>query len=69
MKYHNFFEKKEIEYRNKIKRNFRNKKIQNLNKKEKNQNKPNSDNGNDENFNDNENIKKDYHPNIIKIIL
>ena len=39
MKYHNFFEKKENEYRNKILQNFRPKKIQILNSKEKCENK------------------------------
>ena len=69
MKYHNFFEKKEIEYRNKIKQKFRNKKIQNLIKKENNKNIFNSDDTNDENDNNNDKNNEDYRANIIKIIL
>ena len=67
MKYHNFFEKKEVEYRNKISQKFRTRKIQNVIKTVKNENKPNF--YEDENEDDNINIKDDYHPNIIKIIL
>ena len=69
MKYHNFFEKKEVEYRNKISQKFRTGKIQNVIKTVKNENKPNFYEDKDENEDDNINIKEDYHPNIIKIIL
>ena len=69
MKYHNFFEKKEVEYRNKISQKFRTRKIQNVIKTVKNENKPNFYENKDENEDDNINIKDDYHPNIIKIIL
>jgi hypothetical protein len=69
LKYHNFFEKKEIEYRNKILQNFRLKKIQNLNFKEKNENKAKTNNTYDtiKEINDDDSINS--HPNIIKIIL
>jgi len=69
MKYHNFFEKKEVEYRNKISQKFRTRKIQNVIKTVKNENKPNFYEDKDENEDDNINIKDEYHPNIIKIIL
>jgi hypothetical protein len=69
LKYHNFFEKKEVEYRNKISQKFRTRKIQNVIKTVKNGNKPNFYEDKDENEDDNINIKDDYHPNIIKIIL
>ena len=69
MKYHNFFEKKEVEYRNKINQKFRARKIQNVIKTVKNENKPDFYKDTDENEDDNINIKDDYHPNIIKIIL
>jgi hypothetical protein len=69
LKYHNFFEKKEVEYRNKINQKFRSRKIQNVIKTIKNENKPNIYEDKDENEDDNINIKDDYHPNIIKIIL
>ena len=69
MKYHNFFEKKEVEYRNKINQKFSSRKIQNVIKTVKNENKPNFYEDKDENEDDNINIKDDYHPNIIKIIL
>ena len=69
MKYHNFFEKKEVEYRNKINQKFRSRKIQNAIKTVKNENKPDFYKDTDENEDDNINIKDDYHPNIIKIIL
>ena len=69
MRYHNFFEKKEVEYRNKISQKFRTRKIQNVIKTVKNENKPNFYEDKDENEDDNINIKEDYHPNIIKIIL
>lgn len=70
MKYHNFFEKKEIEYRSKINQNFRSKKIQNITNKEKNENiiKMNDVNDRNEENKDN-NIEKSQQPNIIKIIL
>lgn len=67
MKYHNFFEKKEVEYRNKINQKFRSRKIQNVIKTVKNENRPDFYKDTDENEDDN--IKDDYHPNIIKIIL
>ena len=69
LKYHNFFELKEIEYRKKILQNFRPKKIQNENNIEKNENitKINSIyNIIKENNDDNE---RNLHPNIIKIML
>ena len=69
MKYHNFFEKKEVEYRNKINQKFGSRKIQNVIKTVKNENKPDFYKDTDENEDDNINIKDDYHPNIIKIIL
>jgi hypothetical protein len=69
LKYHNFFEKKEVEYRNKISQKFRTRKIPNVIKTVKNENKPNFYEDKDENEDDNINIKDDYHPNIIKIIL
>jgi hypothetical protein len=69
LKYHNFFEKKEVEYRNKISQKFRTRKIQNVNKTVKNENKPNFYEDKDENEDDNITIKDDYHRNIIKIIL
>ena len=69
MRYHNFFEKKEVEYRNKINQKFRSRKIQNVIKTVKNENKPDFYKDTDENEDDNINIKDDYHPNIIKIIL
>ena len=69
MKYHNFFEKKEVEYRNKINQKFRSRKIQNVIKTVKNENKHDFYKDTDENEDDNINIKDDYHPNIIKIIL
>lgn len=69
MKYHNFFEKKEREYRNKILEYFGSKKIQNGNKKEENEYNiiPNDENG--ENKDTDDNNKRNYHPNIIKITL
>lgn len=69
MKYHNFFEKKEREYRNKILEYFGSKKIQNENKKEENEYNiiPNDENG--ENKDTDDNNKRNYHPNIIKITL
>ena len=69
MKYHNFFEKKEREYRNKILECFCSKKIQNENKKEENEYNiiPNDENG--ENKDTEDNNQRNYHPNIIKITL
>ena len=69
MKYHNFFEKKEREYRNKILEYFGSKKIQNENKKEENEYNiiPNDENGKNKDTDDNN--KRNYHPNIIKITL
>lgn len=69
MKYHNFFEKKEREYRNKILECFCSKKIQNENKKEENEYNiiPNDENG--ENKDTDDNNQRNYHPNIIKITL
>lgn len=69
MKYHNFFEKKEREYRNKILEYFGSKKIQNENKKEENKYNiiPNDENGKNKDTDDNN--QRNYHPNIIKITL
>lgn len=69
MKYHNFFEKKEREYRNKILEYFGSKKIQNENKKEENEYNiiPNDENGKNKDTDDNN--QRNYHPNIIKITL
>ena len=69
MKYHNFFEKKEREYRNKILECFCSKKIQNENKKEENEYNiiPNDENGQNKDTDDNN--QRNYHPNIIKITL
>ena len=69
MKYHNFFEKKERDYRNKILEYFDSKKIQNENKKEENEYNiiPNDENG--ENKDTEDNNQRNYHPNIIKITL
>ena len=69
MKYHNFFEKKEREYRNKILEYFGSKKIQNENKKEENEYNiiPNDENGKNKDTEDNN--QRNYHPNIIKITL
>jgi hypothetical protein len=69
LKYHNFFEKKEREYRNKILEYFCSKKIQNENKKEENEYNiiPNDENGKNKDTDDNN--KRNYHPNIIKITL
>jgi hypothetical protein len=69
LKYHNFFEKKEREYRNKILECFCSKKIQNENKKEENEYNiiPNDENGKNKDTDDNN--QRNYHPNIIKITL
>jgi hypothetical protein len=69
LKYHNFFEKKEREYRNKILEYFGSKKIQNENKKEENEYNiiPNDENGLNKDTDDNN--QRNYHPNIIKITL
>jgi hypothetical protein len=69
LKYHNFFEKKEREYRNKILEYFGSKKIQNENKKEENEYNiiPNDENGKNKDTDDNN--QRNYHPNIIKITL
>ena len=69
MKYHNFFEKKEREYRNKILEYFGSKKIQNENKKEENEYNiiPNDENCKNKDTDDNN--QRNYHPNIIKITL
>lgn len=69
MKYHNFFEKKEREYRNKILEYFGSKKIQNENKMEENEYNiiPNDENGKNKDTDDNN--QRNYHPNIIKITL
>ena len=69
MKYHNFFEKKEVEYRNKILQNFRPKKIQILNSKEKCENKEKTHHAYDTMKEINEDDSINSHPNIIKIIL
>ena len=69
LKYHNFFEKKEKEYRNKIIINFRTKKNQNAFKEEENFNKSNSNEGPNIDKDESENNQNNYHPNIIKIML
>ncbi len=69
MKYHNFFEKKEREYRNKILEYFGSKKIQNENKKEENEYNIIPNDENDKNKDTDDNNKRNYHPNIIKITL
>ena len=69
MKYHNFFEKKEREYRNKILEYFGSKKIQNENKKEENEYNIIPNDENDKNKDTDDNNQRNYHPNIIKITL
>ncbi len=69
LKYHNFFEKKEKEYRNKIMINFRTKKIQNVIKEEKKIYKRNSNDEYNIEKDESENNQNNYHPNIIKIML
>lgn len=70
MKYHNFFEKKEIEYRSKINQNFCSKKIQNITNKKKNENIIKMNNVTDRNEeNKDNNIERSHQSNIIKIIL
>lgn len=69
LKYHNFFEKKEVEFRNKINLKFRTRKIQNVTTTIKKEDKLDFYKDKDENEDDNIIIKEDYHPNIIKIIL
>ena len=68
MRYHNYFEKKEVEYRNKIIANFRakNQIHENKTKKENNLNL-----NKDYNLykDENDNNKRNPHHNIIKIIL
>ena len=69
LKYHNFFEKKEKEYRNKIREYFGRKKIQKTAKEQKSVN--DLENIIDNNIYDdnNNNINKSNNSNIIKIIL
>jgi hypothetical protein len=69
LKYHNFFEKKEVEYRNKILLNFRHKKIQNIKFKENNEIRAKTNNTYDTIKEINEEDSINSHPNIIKIIL
>ena len=69
LKYHNFFEKKEKEYRNKILLNFRTKKNQNAINEEKIINKSNSNDEFNMDKDESENNQNNYHPNIIKIML
>lgn len=69
LKYHNFFEIKEKEYRNKIIINFRTKKNQYAFKEEKNMNKSNSNDESNIEKDESENNQNNYHPNIIKIML
>ena len=69
MKYHNFFEKKEREYRNKILEYFGSKKIQNENKMKENEYNIIQNDENGENKDTDDNNKRNYHPNIIKITL
>ena len=68
MRYHNYFEKKEIEYRNKIIENFR-KKNQIHESKEKKETKLNFNKDYNINKDENDNNKRNPHHNIIKIIL
>ena len=69
LKYHNFFEKKEKEYRNKILLNFRTKKNQNAINEEKIINKSYSNDEFNMDKDEGENNPNNYHPNIIKIML
>ena len=69
MKYHNFFEKKEREYRKKILEYFGSKKIQNENKMEENKYNIIPNDENDKNKDTDDNNQRNYHPNIIKITL
>ena len=68
MRYHNYFEKKEIEYRNKIIDNFRTKNQIHENKTKKESN-LNLNKGYNINKDENDNNKRNPHHNIIKIIL
>ena len=68
MRYHNYFEKKEIEYRNKIIDNFRTKNQIHENKVKKESN-LNLNEGYNINKDENDNNKRNPHHNIIKIIL
>ena len=68
MRYHNYFEKKEIEYRNKIIDNFRTKNQIHENKTKKESN-INLNKGYNINKDENDNNKRNPHHNIIKIIL
>lgn len=69
LKYHNFFEQKEIEYRGKIVRNFRPKKIQNENNKEKYENFTKINSAYNTFKENNDDYSGNLHPNIIKIML
>lgn len=69
MKYHNFFEKKEREYRNKILEYFGSKKIQNENKKEENEYNIIQNDENGKNKDTDGGDQRNNHPNIIKITL
>ena len=68
MSYHNYFEKKEVEYRNKIIANFRTKNQIHENKTKKESN-LNLNKGYNINKDENDNNKRNPHHNIIKIIL
>ena len=68
MRYHNYFEKKEIEYRKKIIDNFRTKNQIHENKIKKESN-LNLNKGYNINKDENDNNKRNPHHNIIKIIL
>ena len=68
MRYHNYFEEKEVEYRNKIIDNFRTKNQIHENKVKKESN-LNLNEGYNINKDENDNNKRNPHHNIIKIIL
>ena len=70
MKFHNYFEKKEVEFKNKIAEKFQTKKFKNIMRKDKNLTKLETDKDYDEKENNNNNEEESSsHPNIIKIIL
>lgn len=69
MRYHNFFEKKEIEYRNKIIENFGKKNNQIHEILAKTENKINFNKGYNTNKDENNKNERNPHHNIIKIIL
>lgn len=69
MRYHNFFEKKEIEYRNKIIENFGKKNNQIHEIRAKTENKINFNKGYNTNKDEINKNERNTHHNIIKIIL